>query len=75
MAKRGNGLGGTPVEIPRTGRPNTWGVRTPLHFDPATGKRGRYWIGREYKTKTEAERALRKWHTDHEAGTLTLAPA
>lgn len=71
MAKRGNGLGGTPVEIPRTGRPNTWGVRTPLHFNPATGKRERYWIGREYKNKTEAERALRKWHTDHETGTLT----
>ncbi|MFJ2605013.1 hypothetical protein ACIO13_08510 [Streptomyces sp. NPDC087425] len=63
MAKRGNGLGGTPVEIPRTGRQNTWGVRTPLHFNPATGKRERYWIGRECKNKTEAERALRKWYT------------
>ncbi|MEU2515665.1 hypothetical protein [Streptomyces syringium] len=50
-------------------------MRTPLHFAPATGKRGHYWIGREYKTKTEAERALRKWHTDHEAGTLTPRPA
>ncbi|MFG2678858.1 hypothetical protein [Streptomyces sp. NPDC048392] len=46
-------------------------MRTPLHFDPATGEKGRYWIGREYKTKTEAERALRKWHTEHEAGALT----
>lgn len=44
MAKRGNGLGGTPVEIPRTGRANTWGVRTPLHFNKATGKQERYWI-------------------------------
>ncbi|MEU3598843.1 tyrosine-type recombinase/integrase [Streptomyces sp. NPDC006798] len=68
MTKRGNGLGGTPVEIPRKGRPNTWGVRTPLHLNKATGKKGRYWIGREYKNKTEAERALRKWHNDHEAG-------
>lgn len=70
MAKRGNGLGGTPVEIKRTGRPNTWGVRTPLHFNKATGKQERYWIGREYKTKTEAEKALRQWHTDHEAGKI-----
>ncbi|MFF9674506.1 hypothetical protein ACF1GS_22880 [Streptomyces eurythermus] len=45
-------------------------MRTPLHFNPATGKRERYWIGREYKNRTEAERALRKWHTDREAGTL-----
>ncbi|MER7315719.1 hypothetical protein ACIPJG_29235 [Streptomyces halstedii] len=68
MAKRGNGLGGTPVEIPRTGRANTWGVRTPLHFNKVTGKRERYWIGREYKNKTAAERALRVWITDYEAG-------
>ncbi|MEU5427646.1 site-specific integrase [Streptomyces olivoreticuli] len=70
MTKRGNGLGSTPVEIPRRGRSNTWAVRTPLHFDPAQGKKVRYWIGREYETKTAAERALRKWLTDHEAGTV-----
>ncbi|GAA2231952.1 site-specific integrase [Streptomyces amakusaensis] len=68
MAKKGNGLGGTPEEISRKGRPNTWGVRTPLHFSKATGKKERYWIGREYRTKTEAEKALRQWHSDHEAG-------
>ncbi|WP_282205252.1 tyrosine-type recombinase/integrase [Kitasatospora fiedleri] len=59
------------MEIPRKGRPNTWGVRTPLHLNPATGKKERHWIGREYGTKTEAERALRKWHTEHEEGDLT----
>jgi hypothetical protein len=58
------------VEIPRKVGPNTWGVRTPLHFNKATGKKERYWIGREYKTKTEAEKALRQWHTDHEAGKI-----
>ncbi|WP_236246510.1 tyrosine-type recombinase/integrase [Streptomyces sp. CC210A] len=70
MAKNGNGLGGTPVEIPRRGRPNTWGVRTPLHYDPAQGKEVRYWIGRDYPTKTAATRALRKWLTDREAGAV-----
>ncbi|WP_157882579.1 hypothetical protein, partial [Streptomyces silvensis] len=45
-------------------------MRTPLHFNPATGTKERYWIGRDYKTKTEAERALRHWLSDHEAGTL-----
>ncbi|NEC92531.1 tyrosine-type recombinase/integrase [Streptomyces sp. SID12501] len=70
MAKRGNGLGGTPVEIPRKGRPNTWGVRTPLHFDKAQGKQIRYWIGREYPTKTAAEKALREWHTNYDAGKI-----
>ncbi|MEV7215046.1 hypothetical protein AB0O31_18380 [Kitasatospora cineracea] len=72
MAKRGNGLGGTPVEIPRKGRPSTWGVRTPLHLNPATGKKERHWIGREYGTKTEAEKALRKWHPKHEGETFRL---
>lgn len=71
MAKRGNGLGGTPVEIPRKGRPNTWGVRTPLHFDRAQGKQIRYWIGREYPTKTAAEKALREWHSNYEAGKIS----
>ncbi|MFJ6123792.1 tyrosine-type recombinase/integrase [Streptomyces griseoviridis] len=71
MTKRGNGLGGTPVEIPRKGRPNTWGVRTPEHFNPASRQKDRYWIGREFKNKTEAEKALRKWHSDREAGDLT----
>ncbi|GAU66693.1 hypothetical protein SSP35_03_03410 [Streptomyces sp. NBRC 110611] len=68
--KRGNGLGSTPVEIPRKGRPNTWGIRTPLHFDKAQGKKVRYWIGREYENKTKAERALRKWINDYEAGNV-----
>ncbi|ARX82331.1 hypothetical protein SMD44_01741 [Streptomyces alboflavus] len=58
------------MEIPRKGRPNTWGVRTPLHFNPATGKKERYWIGREYPTKTAAEKALRDWHSDHETGKI-----
>ncbi|MCJ0870293.1 site-specific integrase [Streptomyces sp. AP-93] len=70
MSKRGNGLGGSPVEIPRRGRSNTWGVRTPLHYDPTQGKKVRFWIGREYATKTEASRALSRWLTDHEAGTI-----
>ncbi|GHE98034.1 hypothetical protein GCM10018785_72890 [Streptomyces longispororuber] len=45
---------------------------SPLHrsLDPATGNKERYWIGRDYKNKTEAERALRHWLSDHEAGTL-----
>lgn len=68
MHKRGNGLGSTPVRIPRKGRPDTWGVRTPLHFDKAQGKKIRYWIGREYETKTAAEKALKKWITEFEAG-------
>ncbi|MFI2619348.1 tyrosine-type recombinase/integrase [Streptomyces sp. NPDC018584] len=72
MTKRGNGLGGTPVEIPRKGRPNTWGVRTPLHFNKATGKKERYWIGREYPTKTAAERALREWISNYEAGKIAV---
>ncbi|MFD5562720.1 tyrosine-type recombinase/integrase [Kitasatospora griseola] len=59
------------MEIPRRGRPNTWGVRTPLHLNPATGKKERYWIGREYTTKTEAEKALRTWHNEHDEGELT----
>lgn len=63
-------MGGSPVEIPRSGRPNTWGVRTPLHFDEAQGKQVRYWIGREYATKTQASKALRKWLVDHEAGVI-----
>ncbi|MET8566047.1 hypothetical protein ABZV75_37865 [Streptomyces flaveolus] len=58
------------MEIPRTGRPNTWGVRTPLHFDKAQGKKIRYWIGREYPTKTAAEKALREWHSNYEAGKI-----
>ncbi|MCM2390339.1 tyrosine-type recombinase/integrase [Streptomyces albipurpureus] len=58
------------MEIPRKGRPNTWGVRTPLHLNKATGQKERYWIGREFKNKTEAERASRKWMTDHDAGKL-----
>ncbi|MEU9603727.1 hypothetical protein [Streptomyces sp. NPDC048057] len=70
MARRGNGLGGTPIEIKREGRPNTWGVRTPRHINPATGKEDRYWIGRDFKNKTAAEKALRKWHTDREEGNL-----
>ncbi|MEV8344661.1 tyrosine-type recombinase/integrase [Streptomyces niveus] len=70
MAKKGNGLGSTPKEIPRSGRSNTWGVRTPLHFDAAQGKKIRYWIGREYATKTAASRALNKWLTEHEAGAV-----
>jgi integrase len=68
--KKGNGLGGTPVEIPRKGRPNTWGVRTPLHLNRATGKQERYWIGRDYPTKTAAEKALRAWHSDYDAGAV-----
>lgn len=59
------------MEIPRKGRPNTWGVRTPLHLNPATGKKERYWIGREYDTKTAADRALSKWHSEHDEGELT----
>ncbi|MFB7473221.1 tyrosine-type recombinase/integrase [Kitasatospora sp. NPDC056184] len=59
------------MEIPRKGRPNTWGVRTPLHLNPATGKQERYWIGRDYKNKTEAEKALRTWHKEFEEGDLT----
>ncbi|GAA1922111.1 site-specific integrase [Streptomyces sodiiphilus] len=73
MAKRGNGLGSTPVEISRKGRANTWGVRTPLHFDRSQGKHVRPWIGRDFPTKTAAERALRKWITDHEAGKVVVA--
>ncbi|MFD7014025.1 tyrosine-type recombinase/integrase [Streptomyces sp. NPDC059928] len=45
-------------------------MRTPRHFDPALGKENRYWIGRDFKTKTLAERALRKWLNDQEAGML-----
>jgi integrase len=45
-------------------------VRTPLHYDSAQGKDVRFWIGREYTTKTEASRALRKWLTDREAGAV-----
>ncbi|WP_152645129.1 N-terminal phage integrase SAM-like domain-containing protein [Kitasatospora griseola] len=48
-------------------------MRTPLHLNPATGKRERYWIGREYPTKTAAEKALSKWHTDHEAGQIRVS--
>ncbi|MFD9905817.1 tyrosine-type recombinase/integrase [Streptomyces sp. NPDC059063] len=70
MTKRGNGFGGTPVEVPRKGRPNTWGVRAPLHLNPATGKKERPWIGRDFATKTEASRALNKWLTDREAGAV-----
>ncbi|MGX1851085.1 tyrosine-type recombinase/integrase [Streptomyces sp. NPDC055299] len=70
MAKRGNGLGGSAVEISRRGRPNTWGVRTPLHYDPVQGMKVRFWIGREFATKTEANRALSKWLTEREAGTI-----
>lgn len=61
------------MEIPRKGRPNTWGVRTPLHFNKAKGKQDRYWIGREYPTKTEAEKALRKWHNEYEAGNVRVS--
>lgn len=50
-AKRGNGLGGTPVEIPRTGRPSTWDVRTPLRFNPATGRKERYRTGTRTRPK------------------------
>ncbi|MFI2031372.1 tyrosine-type recombinase/integrase [Streptomyces buecherae] len=56
------------MEIFRKGRPNTWGVRTPRHINTATGEEDRYWIGREYKTKTAAVRALRQWMSDYEAG-------
>ncbi|MFD4700089.1 helix-turn-helix domain-containing protein [Streptomyces niveus] len=42
VAKRGNGLGSTPEEIPRSGRSHTWGGRIPLHFDAAQGKKIRY---------------------------------
>ncbi|MFJ7907534.1 tyrosine-type recombinase/integrase [Kitasatospora sp. NPDC096204] len=59
------------MEIPRKGRPNTWGVRTPHHFNPATGRKDRYWIGRDYKNKTEAEKALSKWIADFDEGDLT----
>ncbi|MGW3232440.1 tyrosine-type recombinase/integrase [Kitasatospora sp. NPDC001095] len=59
------------MEIVRKGRPNTWGVRTPVHFNPAAGKNDRYWIGRNYKNKTEAEKALSKWIADFEEGDLT----
>ncbi|MFD4130999.1 hypothetical protein [Streptomyces goshikiensis] len=58
MAKRGNGMGSTPVLVPRKGRPDMWGVRTPEHFNNATGKQHRYWTGRDFKTKTSAEKAL-----------------
>ncbi|QNJ42042.1 tyrosine-type recombinase/integrase [Streptomyces buecherae] len=68
VAKKGNGNGGTPVKVKRVGRPDTWGVRTPLHVNAATGEPDRYWIGREYPTKTAAERALREWIADYEAG-------
>ncbi|PNE32649.1 hypothetical protein AF335_19220 [Streptomyces eurocidicus] len=54
------------MEIPRKGRTNTWGVRTPRHVDPATGKEARYWIGRDFKNKTTAATALRKWFDEHE---------
>lgn len=67
MLKKGNGQGGSPVEIVRNGRANTWGIRTPLHYDPAQGKRVRYWIGREFPTKTAAIRALGKWITEQES--------
>ncbi|WP_344635792.1 tyrosine-type recombinase/integrase [Kitasatospora cystarginea] len=57
------------MEIPRKGRPNTWGVRTPRHLNKTTGEEShRYWIGRDYPTKTAAEKALRQWHNDYEAG-------
>ncbi|MFE7479985.1 tyrosine-type recombinase/integrase [Streptomyces sp. NPDC057552] len=68
MAKKGNGLGGSPVEIVRPGRANTWGIRTPLHYDPAQGKKTRYWIGRDFPTKTAASKALSKWLTEQESG-------
>ncbi|BAJ32376.1 hypothetical protein KSE_66170 [Kitasatospora setae KM-6054] len=58
------------MEIPRRGRPNTWGVRTPRHINPTTGEEHRYWIGRDYPTKTAAEKALRQWHIDYEAGEI-----
>ncbi|GAA0455582.1 tyrosine-type recombinase/integrase [Streptomyces stramineus] len=64
--RRGNGQGGTPVEVKRRGRPNTWGVRTPEHEDLKTGERLRYWIGRDYKNKTEAAKALTKWLNERE---------
>ncbi|MFI5942164.1 tyrosine-type recombinase/integrase [Streptomyces uncialis] len=70
MARKGNGLGGSPVEIIRSGRPNTWGVRTPLHYDPVQGKKIRFWIGRDYPTKTEASRALNKWMAEHDSGAI-----
>ncbi|MEV6670724.1 hypothetical protein [Streptomyces sp. NPDC051162] len=64
--RRGNGQGGTPVLIKRNGRLDTWGVRTPEHEDLETGKRVRPWIGRDYKTKTAAAKALRDWLTKRE---------
>ncbi|MFF4223218.1 tyrosine-type recombinase/integrase [Streptomyces abikoensis] len=64
--RRGNGQGGTPVLIKRSSRPDTWGVRTPEHEDLETGKRVRPWIGRDFKTKTEAAKALRKWLNERE---------
>ncbi|KUJ70830.1 hypothetical protein ACZ90_00485 [Streptomyces albus subsp. albus] len=41
-----------------------------MHFDKAQGKKIRYWIGREYETKTKAERALGKWINDFEVGLI-----
>ncbi|WP_367132504.1 MULTISPECIES: tyrosine-type recombinase/integrase [Streptomyces] len=52
--------------IKRSGRPDTWGVRTPEHEDPETGKRVRPWIGRDFKTKTAAAKALRDWLAEYE---------
>ncbi|MEU2513748.1 tyrosine-type recombinase/integrase [Streptomyces syringium] len=54
------------MPIKRSGRPDTWGVRTPEHKDLATGERVRYWIGRDYESKTAAAKALRKWLNERE---------
>ncbi|MFF5720629.1 tyrosine-type recombinase/integrase [Streptomyces buecherae] len=71
MAKRkGNGLGSTPVKIKRSGRPDTWGVRTPMHFDRAQQKEIRYWIGRDFETKTAAENALSEWIVQFKKGEI-----
>ncbi|UED83171.1 tyrosine-type recombinase/integrase [Streptomyces profundus] len=70
MAKKANGMGSTPVEVVRKGRPNTWGIQTPLHFDKAQGRKIRYWIGREFKNKTAAEKALREWLGKRDEGKL-----
>lgn len=41
-----------------------------MHFDAAAGKKIRYWIGRDYPTKTAAEKALREWLNKRDQGKL-----
>ncbi|MFD6185604.1 hypothetical protein [Streptomyces goshikiensis] len=66
-------MGSTPVLVPRKGRRDMWGVRTPEHFNNAKGKKDRYWIGRGFKTKTSAEKALQHGCGLHHGSVRALA--